>query len=130
MSESLRPRLIHALLSLLLSVGLLFPLLGILDPALPSPVLILWIAVIILLFELASLKRVISFAAAGAAFILLLFWLFAMGGMLTVSDAAMAIVLRCNNIRTAIPLVASSVTALLTVLTTLICCFACLRGCS
>ena len=130
MSESLRPRLIHALLSLLLSVGLLFPLLGILDPALPSPVLILWIAVIILLFELASLKRVISFAAAGAAFILLLFWLFAMGGMLTVSDAAMAIVLRCNNIRTAIPLVASSVTALLTVLTTLICCFACLRGAS
>ena len=130
MTESLRPRLVHALLSLLLSVGLLLPLLGILDPALPSPVLILWISVIILLFELASLKRVISFAAAGAAFILLLFWLFAMGGMLTVSDAAMAIVLRCNNIRTAIPLVASSVTALLTVLTTLICCFACLRGAS
>ena len=64
MSESLRPRLIHALLSLLLSVGLLFPLLGILDPALPSPVLILWIAVIVLLFELASLHRVIIFAAA------------------------------------------------------------------
>ena len=69
MSESLRPRLVHALLSLLLSVGLLLPLLGILDPALPSPVLILWISVIILLFELASLKRVISFAAAGAAFL-------------------------------------------------------------
>ena len=87
MSDSLRPRLIHAFLSLLLSVGLLLPLLGILDPALPSPVLIIWIALIILLFELASLKRIISFAAAGAALVLLLFWLFAMGGMLTVSDA-------------------------------------------
>ena len=130
MSDSLRPRLIHAFLSLLLSVGLLLPLLGILDPALPSPVLIIWIALIILLFELASLKRIISFAAAGAALVLLLFWLFAMGGMLTVSDAAMAIILRCNNIRTAVPLVASSVTALLTVLTTLLCCFACLRSAS
>lgn len=130
MNESLRSRLIHALLSLLLSVGLLMPLLGILDPSLPSPVLILWIAFIILLFELASIKRVISLAAAGAFLVLLLFWLFAMGGMLTVSDAAMAIVLRCNNIRTAIPLVASSVTALLTVVMTLICCFACLRSAS
>lgn len=130
MSESLRSRLIHALLSLLLSVGLLLPLLGILDPSLPSPFLILWIVLIIFLFELASFKRVIAFAAAGTALVLLLFWLFAMDGMLTVSDAAMAIVLRCNNIRTAIPLVASSVTALLTVLITLISCFACLRGAS
>ena len=130
MAESFRSRLIHALLSLLLSVGLLLPLLGILDPSLPSPYLILWIAFIILLFELASFKRIISFAAAGSALVLLLFWLFAMDGMLIVSDAAMAIILRCNNIRTAVPLVASSVSALLTVLVTLISCFACLRNAS
>ena len=37
MSESLRSRLVHALLSLLMAVGLLIPLLGILDSSLPSP---------------------------------------------------------------------------------------------
>ena len=130
MSETLRSRLVHAFLSLLMSVGLLLPLLGILDPSLPSPVLIPWIVLIIVFFELASLRRTFSFAAAGVALILLLLWLFAMGGMLVVSDAAMAVVLRCNNIRTAIPLVASSVTALLTVLITLVSCLICLRGAS
>ena len=130
MSESLRTRLVHALLSLLMAVGLLLPALGILDPSLPSPVLILWIALLVQLFELASLKRTAGFAAAGAALLLLLLWLFAMGGLIIVSDAVMAIVLRCNGIRTAIPLVGSSVTALLTVLITLVSCLICLRGAS
>ena len=130
MSESMRSHLVHALLSFLMAVGLLLPLLGILDPALPSPVLIPWIALVIALFELSSFRKSVRFAAAGAALVLLLLWLFAMGGMLIVSDAVMAIVLRCNNIRTAIPLVASSVTALLTILITLVSCLICLRGAS
>ena len=120
MSESLRSRLVHALLSLLMAVGLLIPLLGILDSSLPSPVIIPWIVLIIVLFELSSLKRAVIFAAAGTTLVLLLLWLFAMGGMMIVSDAVMAVVLRCNNIRTAIPLVGSSVTAILNVLITLV----------
>ena len=130
MSESLRSRLVHALLSLLMAVGLLIPLLGILDSSLPSPVIIPWIVLIIVLFELSSLKRAVIFAAAGTTLVLLLLWLFAMGGMMIVSDAVMAVVLRCNNIRTAIPLVGSSVTAILTVLITLVSCLICQRGAS
>ena len=60
MSESLRSRLVHALLSLLMAVGLLIPLLGILDSSLPSPVIIPWIVLIIVLFELSSLKRAVG----------------------------------------------------------------------
>ena len=130
MSETIRSRLSHALLSMLLAVGLLFPLLGILDSALVSPLLLLPVAGIILLFELASINRTAALAAAGAAAVLLLLWLFTMGGMLTVSDVVMAIVLRFNGIHSAIPLVASSAALLLTVLVTLVSCFACLRNAS
>ena len=130
MSDTIRSRLSHALLSMLLAVGLLFPLLGILDSSLVSPLLLLPVAGIILLFELASINRTAALAAAGAAVVLLLLWLFAMGGMLTVSDVVMAIVLRFNGIHSAIPLVASSAALLLTVLVTLVSCFACLRNAS
>ena len=89
-SETIRSRLVHALLSMMSAVGLLFPLLGILDSSLISPLILLPVAVVILLFELASINRTTILAASGAAAVLLLLWLFAMGGMLTVSDVVMA----------------------------------------
>ena len=74
MSESLRVRLTHALLSLLLAAGLLLPLLGILDPSFPSPLLLLGCAGIILLFELACVNRVGSLVAAGFSLLILALW--------------------------------------------------------
>ncbi len=130
MSETLRSRLIHALFSALLTAGLLLPLLGILEPSFLSPVLLAWAAGIILLFELSAVRKTAAFISAGTVLVLLLIWLFMMNGMLTLSDAVLALALRVSGIRTALPLVASSVPVLLTVLVTLVCCFACLRSMS
>ena len=130
MSETVRSRLVHALLSMLLAVGLLLPLLGILDTSLVSPLILLPVAVVILFFELSSINRITRLASFGVAAVLLLLWLFAMGGMLTVSDVVMAVVLRFNGILSAIPLVASPAAIILTILVTLVSCFACLRNAS
>lgn len=130
MSETVRSRLVHALLSMLLAVGLLLPLLGILHTSLVSPLILLPVAVVILFFELSSINRITRLASFGAAAVLLLLWLFAMGGMLTVSDVVMAVVLRFNGILSAIPLVASPAAIILTILVTLVSCFACLRNAS
>ena len=130
MSETVRSRLVHALLSMLLAVGLLLPLLGILHTSLVSPLILLPVAVVILFFELSSINRITKLASFGAAAVLLLLWLFAMGGMLTVSDVVMAVVLRFNGILSAIPLVASPAAIILTILVTLVSCFACLRNAS
>ena len=130
MSETVRSRLVHALLSMLLAVGLLLPLLGILDTSLVSPLILLPVAVVILFFELSSINRITRLASFGAAAVLLLLWLFAMGGMLTVSDVVMAVVLRFNGILSAIPLVASPASIILTILVTLVSCFVCLRNAS
>ena len=130
MHETLRVRLTHALLSILLAAGLLLPLLGIMEPSFLSPSLLLWCAGIILLFELASLNRVAAFVSAGVCLLLLLLWLFASGGLIVVSDVVLAVVLRFTGIRTALPLVASSAVLLITVLITLVSCFACLRNVS
>lgn len=130
MSETVRSRLVHALLSVLLAVGLLLPLLGILDSALVSPLVLLPVAVVILIFELSSINRITRLAAAGASAVLLLLWLFAMGGMLTVSDVVMAVLLRFNGILSAVPLVSTPAVIILTIVVTLVSCFACLRNAS
>ncbi|QUA53558.1 transglutaminase-like domain-containing protein [Aristaeella lactis] len=130
MSETVRSRLVHALLSMLLAVGLLLPLLGILDSALVSPLVLLPVAVVILIFELSSINRITRLAAAGVSAVLLLLWLFAMGGMLTVSDVVMAVVLRFNGILSAVPLVSTPAAIILTIVVTLVSCFACLRNAS
>ena len=130
MNEAVKVRLTHALLSMLLAAGILLPLLGIMDPSFLSPAVLLWCAGIILLFELASVKRIVSIAAACAALIALAFWLFALDGLLIVSDVILAIGLRFTGVLTALPLVASSAVILTVVLITLAACFACLRSAS
>ena len=130
MNEAVKVRLTHALLSMLLAAGILLPLLGIMDPSFLSPAVLLWCAGIILLFELASVKQIVSIAAACAALIALAFWLFALDGLLVVSDVILAIGLRFTGVLTALPLVASSAVILTVVLITLAACFACLRSAS
>ena len=60
MSENIRDRIIHTLLALLLSVGLLMPLLGILDPSLQTPDVILWAAVLIIGLEVLCIKPFVA----------------------------------------------------------------------
>ena len=130
MSETLRIRLTHALLSILLAAGLLLPLLGIMEPSFLSPSLLLWCAGIVVIFELASLSRIGAVITAVLSLLLLLVWLFSLGGLLIVSDVVLAVVLRFSGIRTALPLVGSSAVVLFSVLITLVSCFACLRSVS
>lgn len=130
MSEQVRTRLTHALLSMLLAAGLLLPFLGILEPSFLSPSVLFWCAAVIVLFELASVNRVTALVTAGLGLAALLFWLFGLGGMITVSDVVLAVALRFSGVRTALPLVASSAVILLSVLVALISCFACLRSVS
>ena len=105
MSETVRKRLIHALLSLLLSVGLLMPLLGILHPSFLSPAVLPVIAVVILVFECLAISRVTALVGSGVCIAGLLVWLFGFGGLLTVSDTVVAVALRLSGIHTALPLV-------------------------
>ena len=130
MQETVRTRLAHALLSVLLSAGLVFPVLGILEPSFIRPAVIIPVLVTVALFELASLKRVTAIASAAACCAGVLFWLTAAGGMITVSDVARAVSLRVAGIRSALPLVASQAILLITILLTLVSCFACLRSVS
>ena len=130
MNEKIRTRLIHALLTFLLAAGLLLPLQGILHPAFLSVTVLLLSLFVILLFELASWNRASALIAAGVSVSALCIWLFASGGWLTVSDTAVAVALRLSGNRAALPLVASDAVPLLTVLITLVCCFACLRNAS
>ncbi len=128
MAEKLKERIRHTVLAFLLSAGLVMPLCGALDETLISPRLLLLIAGIILLFELASLHPATAWSAviltaAGAAI-----WILAGEGARVFSNAGIAVTLRLKGIRTAIPLAARPVSILMTAGVTLLCCFAVLRS--
>ena len=130
MRERIKLRLTHALLALLLTSGLLLPLLHILEPSFFSLSVLIPVAFVILLFELASLNRITAFVSAGLVVLALFVWLFGAGGGLIASDIVLAVALRSSGVMTALPLVAPSAVPLITILVTLVCCFACLRGAS
>ena len=130
MSKVLHSRLIHALLAVLLTAGLLLPLLAILQDSPADPMLLLLAAGIILLFECFSINRVSAWAGGGILLAALLVWLFAAGGLVTVSDAVLALSLRFSGVSAALPLAGASVPLLLTAVITLVSCFATLRGAS
>ena len=130
MSEAVKARLTHAMLSMLLAAGILLPLLGTMDPSFLSPNVLLWCAGIVLLFEAVSVKRTVSIVSAFVALAALAFWLFALDGLLIVSDVALAVGLRFTGVMTALPLVALPALIMTVVLVTLAACFACLRSVS
>ena len=130
MNATVRKRLTHALLTVLLTAGLLMPLFQILEPSFLSPSFLLPALLVIILFEIACLNRTAALISALVCTFLLLLWLFAMNGLIVLSDSALAVALRFSGVRTALPLADSSAPVLLTVLVTLVCCFSCLRGAS
>ncbi len=130
MNETVRVRLTHILLSALLTAGLLLPLLRILEPSFLSPSLLIPVILVILLFEAACFNRVSALISLGLAAVFLLIWLFAMNGLIALSDAALAVAHRFAGIRTALPLAGFSAAVMLAVLVALVSCFACLRGAS
>ncbi len=124
MAEKMKERVRHAVLAFLLSAGLVIPLCGAMDRTLISFRLAVFIAGVILLFELVSLHRVAAWtavvlSAAGAAV-----WIFTGNGAQVLSDAGIAVGLRLKGIRTAIPLAAYPLSVLTAVGMTLLCCFA------
>ena len=128
MADRLRQRLRHAVLAALLSVGLVMPLCGALDESLMSPRVLYVIAGVILLFEAAALHRISAwiacFLALGGATV----WILGGNGARLLSDAGIAVSLRLKGIRTAIPLAADPVSAVIAVGMTLLCCFASVRN--
>ena len=130
MSQAVRIRLVHALLALLLSAGLLLPLLGALEPSFLSPAALVPAVLTILFFEACCISRRTAVAGSVLAAAALVFWLFSAGGLASLADTARAVSLRFAGVRTALPLIAGKAVPLLSVAVSLICCFACLRNVS
>ena len=128
MNRSVRDHLIHAMLAMLMSAGLLMPLLGILDPSFLKPDVLLWSAAVVLLFELLSFRPVAAYIAAFLIPLSLAGYLLAAGRITVFSDVITAVILRFRGIDTSLPLVASSAVAGLTVLVTLLGFFSTMRN--
>ena len=124
----LRPRLSHALLSLLLSAGLTLPVLGVLLPSIPFTSLILPVLLTVLFFEFAAINRVCTAVAAVLAAAGCAVWLFLLGGLPVVADVARAVSLRFMGVDAAIPLIQAPAAVLLSVVLTFVSCLACMRG--
>ncbi len=127
MADRLKERLRHAVISLLLSAGLVMPLCGALDTSLISPLPFLVIVGVILTFEAASMHRAAAWGAALAAAGTAAVWVFTAGGAMMLSDAGLAISLRLRGLTTAVPLAAKPVATMTAAVLTLLCCFACLQ---
>ena len=112
MADRLKERLRHAVISLLLSVGLVMPLCGALDKSLISPLPFLVIVGVILAFEAAAMHRAAAWGAALAAAGTAAVWVFTAGGALMLSDAGLAVSLRLRGLTTAVPLAAKPVAIL------------------
>lgn len=115
MKPDIRQHAYHALFSLLLSAGIVLTMLGILELLSFSLLSILFILLITVLLECISLSRTIAIISSSVSAILLLIWLFLMDGLQAVSDVAIAVSLHSEGIRTALPLISSSVVLLFTV---------------
>lgn len=127
MAEGIKGRVTHALLALLLAVGLSMTLAGSLDESLISPFMLYIIIGIVVVFELASLHRISAWACASAAAAGIALWIFAGNGAQVLSDAGIAVSLRLKGIRTAVPLASGSLSILISAGITVLCCFATLR---
>ena len=125
--SKIRDRIIHAFAALLLSAGIIMPLLGILDRSFLDARLLLLCAAIIILFELISFHRISCMIAPAVLISGIAVWAFSYDGISTISDLLIAVSLRFRGTETALPMIADSVKIIVTCIITLFCCFSCLR---
>ena len=125
MSEKIKDRAVHFVVSFLLAAGILMPLLGALDPVLASPVVLIWAAGLLLLFGLLSLHNTVSVVSAIGLPLLAGVWLYATNRIYIIQDVIAAVILRFRGVDTALPLVAEPVVIFLTVLVSVLAHFAC-----
>ena len=120
----LMKKLNHALPAFFLAAGLLIPLLGVLDPSFADPALLLRAALVVVLFELASLSRVSAAVAAGLSVSAVLVWLFGFGGLVAARDVMLGLSLRMAGQTAALPLIAPEVVWFFSLAVPLAACFA------
>ena len=127
MSEKVRSHLTHALLSLLLSTGIVMPLLGILEPSFQSNQILLLIAGIIVAGELCNIRSKVAVIAGILLLPALGLYLLATNNLTILADILLAVLWRFRGIDFALPLVSTAAIAGLTAFITLLCFYSCLR---
>ena len=123
MNENVRGRVMHALLTMLISVGLLMPLLGILDPSLLTPDVLLWVTSLVIVMEILDIKPLLSFCLVFVAVIALVIWLIASGPIYDIYDAFQAVFWRFRGIDSPVSMLSSCIVIVFTVLITVLCFF-------
>ncbi len=130
MKENLRRKGLHALLAWLLCAGILMPALGVLFRGFSSWTPLLWAGAVILLLEAASFRRSWAVGAGIALPLLILLWVFALGGYQRLSDVLIAVSLRLRGLHSALPLVRAHAVLLLSLAAGLIAWLAVFPGAS
>lgn len=119
--------MIHALTAMLLSAGIIMPILGIMDRSFLSINMLLLCTLIIAVFELVSLHKISAVIAASAAFTGIVIWIITPNGAQIISDVMIAVTLRIRGIDTAFPLIADQTMIVATCLIAVLCSFASLK---
>ena len=106
----LKRKLNHALPAFFLAAGLLMPLLGVLDPSFADPRMLIPAALVVLLFEVASINKLTAGITAGLFAAGIAAWLLAFGGITIAGDVMIALSLRISGQMAALPLMACGYT--------------------
>ena len=127
MKKEIRQRLTHALTAMLLTAGVLMPLLGVMERSFLNPRMLIASAVMIILFEIVTIHRISSLIAAALVVTGILIWGFSPGGTRILSDLTIAVSLRIRGVESALPLIADPAIMIITGLITMLCCISCVR---
>ena len=130
MKQKLRDSAVHLLAALLLTAGVLVPLLLMLDASLFSVPALCWAGLMILALSLASLHRVSMIATLALLPATFAAWLFLSGGLQTLSDIGVALSLRFAGHTDALPLIAGPAALGVSLAAGLLCWLATLKGAS
>ena len=122
MTDKLRQHLMHFVMSLLLSAGLIGPVLGFLLPSWSVSLAAVCMLAVVLVFEVLSLSRKTAFVGALLIEAGLCVWLFSGGGLTVITDLLRGLSLRFSGIESALPLIGRSMTVFVSVLLSLISC--------
>ena len=122
MRRVLQNRLIHAVLSLMLSAGLTGPVLSYLLPGFPLSLCITAMLLTVAGFELLCLNKKTAMAGCLVLTVVCLVWLFSGHGTEWVRNTLRGLSLRLSGHTTALPLIRDEITLLVTVILSLISC--------